>query len=573
MACNLSPLTTSPTAISTSSLCPSILKRHAPFVARNQSHPNFHTVSCKARNDDHQNPSTRRDVLIGLGGLYGATNLSDPFAYAKPIQPPDIADCSVINEPDPENPTNCCPPLTRKIIDFKLPSQNEPLRIRRPAHLVDDNYIAKYNRAIALMKQLPEDDPRNFTQQANVHCAYCDGGYHQVGMPDLNYQVHFSWLFFPWHRYYLYFYERILGKLINDPTFALPFWNWDSPQGMQIPAFFADPKSAVYDPLRDKSHQPPKIIDLDFPGVDFPLPDPVQVASNLNVMYRQVVTAKYPTLFMGRPYRAGDEPEPGAGSLEDVPHTTVHIWTGDADQPNRENMGVFYAAARDPIFFAHHGNIDRLWEVWKKLPGGKRENFTDPDWLDAAFLFYDENANLVRVKIRDCLDTTKLRYGFQDVASPWINARPKRKPNKPKPTVPVDTADPTKPIGLLNKTVSVVVQRPNKKRSKKDKEEAEEVLVIEGIEYRIDLYVKFNVLINDVPDTPGKADDAEFAGTFVNVPHNRNKTVKTSLRLGISELLEDLEAEDDESVVVTLVPVTNIGEATIGTLRIELLKD
>ncbi|KAJ6966310.1 hypothetical protein NC652_004007 [Populus alba x Populus x berolinensis] len=218
-------------------------------------------------------------------------------------------------------------------------------------------------------------------------------------------------------------------------------------------------------------------------------------------------------------------------------------------------MGVFYAAARDPIFFAHHGNIDRLWEVWKKLPGGKRENFTDPDWLDAAFLFYDENANLVRVKIRDCLDTRKLRYGFQDVASPWINARPKRKPNKPKPTV------------------NVVVQRPNKRRSKKEKEEEEEVLVIEGIEYRIDQYVKFNVLINDVPDTPGKADDAEFAGTFVNVPHNRNKTVKTSLRLAISELLEDLEAEDDESVVVTLVPVTNIGEATIGTLRIELLKD
>ncbi|MBF6202479.1 hypothetical protein IU477_31985, partial [Nocardia cyriacigeorgica] len=59
----------------------------------------------------------------------------------------------------------------------------------------------------------------------------------------------------------------------------------------------------------------------------------------------------------------------------------------------------------------------------------------------------------------------------------------------------------------------------------------------------------------------------------VNVPHDRNKTVKTSLRLAISELLEDLEAEDDESVVVTLVPVTNIGEATIGTLRIELLKD
>ncbi|MFS7947023.1 putative catechol oxidase [Helianthus anomalus] len=43
------------------------------------------------------------------------------------------------------------------------------------------------------------------------------------GFPDIEIQIHNSWLFFPFHRWYLYFYERILGKLINDPTFALPF--------------------------------------------------------------------------------------------------------------------------------------------------------------------------------------------------------------------------------------------------------------------------------------------------------------------------------------------------------------
>jgi polyphenol oxidase len=39
-------------------------------------------------------------------------------------------------------------------------------------------------------------------------------------------------------------------------------------------------------------------------------------------------------LFMGRPYRIGDEPEPRAGSFEDVLHTTIHIWISDTDQPN-----------------------------------------------------------------------------------------------------------------------------------------------------------------------------------------------------------------------------------------------
>ena len=81
-------------------------------------------------------------------------------------------------------------------------------------------------------------------------------------------QVHNSWLFFPFHRYYLYFYERILGKLLGDPTFAMPYWNYDAPRGMPIPSMYANPKSALYDPLRDRAHQPPTLIDLNYNGTD-----------------------------------------------------------------------------------------------------------------------------------------------------------------------------------------------------------------------------------------------------------------------------------------------------------------
>jgi polyphenol oxidase len=43
------------------------------------------------------------------------------------------------------------------------------MRIRPAAHLVDKAYVAKYAEAIALMKSLPDDDPRSFKNQANVH--------------------------------------------------------------------------------------------------------------------------------------------------------------------------------------------------------------------------------------------------------------------------------------------------------------------------------------------------------------------------------------------------------------------
>lgn len=551
-------------------------------------------VTCKATNE--QNPSSkdslnkldRRDVLlVGLGGLYGVSNLSssDPFAFAAPVSTPDISKCGKADT----TTDNCCPPKSTNIINFKLPPSNSSLRVRPAAHLADDAYIAKYSKAIELMKALPADDPRSFMNQANVHCAYCDGAYDQVGFPNLDLQIHNSWLFFPFHRYYLYFYEKILGKLIDDPTFALPFWNWDSPPGMQMPPMFAKPNSPLYDKLRNANHQPPTLLDLDYNETDDDQTTTKkdQISSNLTIMYRQMVSnGKTSKLFLGSPYRAGDEPEPGSGSIENAPHNPVHLWCGDNTQPNLENMGNFYSAGRDPIFFAHHSNIDRMWTIWRTL-GGKRTNFTEPDWLDSAFLFYDENANLVRVKVRDCLDTKNLGYVYQDVEIPWQNSKPSPR-NLAKKRVAkafgVAQAAELKrkliprnvfPI-VLDRVISTVVLRPKKSRSKKEKEEEEEVLVVDNIEFERDARVKFDVYINeDEDEMPIGPDNSEFAGSFVNVPHKHKhgKKMKTSLRLGLTDLLEDLGAEDDDSVVVTLVPKFGKGLARIGGIKIDFVKD
>lgn len=547
--------------------------------------------SCKTTNDnDHQNPTTRRDVLIGLGGFCGATTLADhPFAFAKPISAPDITKCGEADFPAGAKPTNCCPPQSTKILDFKLPSSNSPLRIRPAAHLVDESYVAKYSKAVELMKALPDDDPRSFKQQADVHCAYCDGAYHQVGFPDLELQIHNSWLFFPFHRYYLYFHERILGKLIDDPTFALPYWNWDSPEGMQLPALYANPKSPLYDHYRNKNHQPPTLVDLDYNRTENPTSNQAQISSNLTIMYRQMISnGKTAKLFMGSSYRAGDEPDPGAGSIENIPHGPVHIWTGDNTQPNLENMGNFYSAGRDPIFFAHHSNVDRMWTIWKTLGGKKRTEFTDPDWLDASFLFYDENANLVRVKIRDCMDNKKLGYVYQEVDIPWLKSKPTTRRSMEKVATvshhhgQVAQAAETKnlsPISsfplILDKVISTVVKRPKKSRSKEDKEEEEEILVVDGIELERDAAVKFDVYVNDEDDSPSGPENSEFAGSFVNVPHahKHGKKMKTCLRLGITDLLEDLGAEDDDSVVVTLVPKCGNGLVKIGGIKIDFTQD
>ena len=118
----------------------------------------------------------------------------------------------------------------------------------------------------------------------------------------------------------------------------------------------------------------------------------------------------------------------------------------------------------------------------------------------------------------------------------------------------------------------VMVPRPKKLRSQTEKDEEEEILVINGIELDLESFVKFDVFINDEDEKVIRPDNSEFAGSFVNVPRKSKsgaKKTKTFLRLGITELLEELEAEDDEGVVVTFVPRQGSSNATISGAKIE----
>ncbi|MBA0694906.1 hypothetical protein Goari_005168 [Gossypium aridum] len=378
----------------------------------------------------------------------------------------------------------CCPPKLKdsKIIDFEPPLGCK-IRYRPAAHLVDRDYLYKFESAMERMKALPVDDPRNFMQQANIHCAYCNGAYSQVGFPDQKLEVHYSWLFFPFHRMYLYFFERILGKLIDDPDFAMPFWNWDSPCGMTMPQIYLDP----YSPL-------------------------------------------------------------------------------------------------DPLFYAHHGNVDRMWNIWKTLPGKKRRDFDENVWLNSSFLFYDENANMVRVKVRDCLDSKTLGYDYQSVDIPWLRSKPTPRRSRPGVGRGQDQGQDVLarrkskylrrfPIVLDKVPVRIEILRPKKPINKK-KDDKEEVLVLQNIQLDRNDSVQFDVSINDDEDddNPCKPEDAEFVGSFSNLPHGDNchseAMLSTNLYLPLSEALEDLKINPfEDSIVVTLVPKE--GEVSIGNIKID----
>jgi hypothetical protein len=54
-------------------------------------------------------------------------------------------------------------------------------------------------------------------------------------------------------------------------------------------------------------------------------------------------------------------------------------------------------AARDPIFWLHHANSDRLWKRWLDQGGGRSDPLDDDVWMDTPFHFFDETGQQVTI--------------------------------------------------------------------------------------------------------------------------------------------------------------------------------
>jgi tyrosinase len=228
-----------------------------------------------------------------------------------------------------------------------------------------------YSQAVSLMSALPLSDPRNYGNQAAIHGSVVTGLFNKC--------PHSSEYFFPWHRYYLLYFERICQKLTGEDHFGLPYWNWAIDHS--VPSPFWNTSSPLY-------HQP-------------------RAATAASVNDPGTFSQSNMESILNEPnfYIFGSNSSFGAGTLESGPHNSTHVFVGG-------DMGAGGSAV-DPIFWMHHCMVDYCWANWNI--DRKFDNPSDSQWATKTWNsdFVDENGNQANAEAALCVLFPLLSYQYE----------------------------------------------------------------------------------------------------------------------------------------------------------------
>lgn len=276
------------------------------------------------------------------------------------------------------------------------------IRVRRNINdpIFGADVAVAYRKAVGIMKGKADTDTKSFAAQHSIHTNFCPHG---------------NWYFLPWHRAYLVAFEAICADVLEDPTFALPYWDWTEdrilPPAVGQPTFEGQPNYL-------------------FNGTRF-MKDTTtlwQSLARFNVDAERIFgRANIKTIIDSRSFQGFGSLKPTGqddtskkwqrrsgrkSALEREPHDFCH---GGVDG----DMGDVNTSPRDPVFYLHHCNLDRLWARWN---ASGKQNDSDPLWHGFTFEqnFWDTSGNPIDVKVSSLFDTLSLGYRYDNVPAPVV---------------------------------------------------------------------------------------------------------------------------------------------------------
>ena len=250
--------------------------------------------------------------------------------------------------------------------------------------------VTDYRNAVATLKQRSTTDMNTRTGwigQTRIHLNSCPHG---------------NWFFLPYHRAYLSFFEQICREACGNPNFMLPYWDWTTHPALPE-AFWGDASNPLNHPSNNPNFPGPhrgRLI-----GPDEPIPPEFVGPDVINDIF---TNGDFITAIGSDPApvpRPNDAEFRAQSTLEGTPHNNVHgMINGD--------MGNFFSP-RDPIFWVHHANIDRIWALWADRYPEAFPN--DAGYLDFPMNhFYDTSGNDAGLTVRQTLSTYQLGYRYPD---------------------------------------------------------------------------------------------------------------------------------------------------------------
>lgn len=179
---------------------------------------------------------------------------------------------------------------------------------------------------------------------------------HEPETDDLGRRVD---LFLPWHRAYLYNFEKLMQERLSDSEeIGVPWWDWRSDATISegIPKSYSEDdgnpllKFHMNFTARDDQGQE-RVIDRDTSRHP---KSPDELSRYKKRFHMQ--NSDIPDLYSLPDFSQFSE------RLRVGWHNAIHNWIGG-------DMGIVAFSAYDPIFWIHHCNIDRIWAIWQTRNG------------------------------------------------------------------------------------------------------------------------------------------------------------------------------------------------------------
>jgi tyrosinase len=194
---------------------------------------------------------------------------------------------------------------------------------------------AERDRLVAAFAQLNNQGMGRFADFRDMHTAVSSA------------QAHGAKGFLPWHRAYLLDLERELQNI--DPSVSLAYWRFDQPApNLFTPEFFGG------------SDQLGTVTFSTTNPLQFWITDGVQGINRRP--FFDTATAPGGVATEAQTFALGNAYPVFWMMMEGNPHGAAHVSFGGS-------ISSVPTAARDPLFFLLHCNVDRLWAKWQRLNG------------------------------------------------------------------------------------------------------------------------------------------------------------------------------------------------------------